>query len=233
MTTSSSYGFNPNLATFIDEAVENAGLSPQEINGDHITSIRRSMGFAFARWANKGHREWKFQQFVHTVTQGESAFNLPKGTIDVQTIILRRQDRDTGLIPASRSDYTLLADKTIQGRPDRYYVDRRRDDQDTVSNVRIVYWPLASNSTDQIVVDLWKQAEDAGTLASTMDMPFRFLDAFQWEVAWRTAIKFNVKKADGLKKLADEAWDSSQEEDRDPAPFVMSVSYSRRHGRRR
>lgn len=233
MTTSATYGFNPDLATFIDEAVENAGLNPSDINGDHIVSIRRSMGFAFAKWANKGHREWKFQQFVHTVTQGESAFNLPKGTIDVQTVILRRQSRDTGLIPASRSDYTLLADKTIQGRPDRYFVDRRRDDQDTVTNVQLVYWPLAQNNTDQIIVDLWKQAEDADALSSTLDLPFRFTDAFQWEIAWRTAVKFNPQKAKELKSLAEEAWGESSEEDRDPAPFVMSVSYSRRHGRRR
>lgn len=233
MTTSATYGFNPNLASFIDEAVENAGLQPQEINGDHILSIRRSMGFAFAKWANKGHREWKFQQLVHTVTDGESAFNLPKGTIDVQTVILRRADRDTGLIPASRSDYTLLADKTIRGRPDRYYVDRRRDDEDTVTNVRIVYWPLASNNTDQIIVDLWKQAEDTGTLAQTLDIPFRFTDALMWEVAWRTAMKFKPERAGGLKTEAESAWDSASEEDRDPGSFVMSVSYSRRFGRRR
>jgi hypothetical protein len=233
MTTSATYGFNPNLASFIDEAVELAGLEPQSINGDHILSIRRSMGFAFSKWASKGHREWKFEQSIHTVTQGEFQFNLPKGTVDLQTVIIRRQDRDTGMIPASRSDYTLLADKTIEGRPDRYFIDRRRDDEDTVSNVRLFYWPRAENNTDQIIVDLWRQVQDPGTMQSTFDMPFRFLDALVFEVAWRTALKFKPDRAANLETQADKAWGVAHDEDRDPAPFVMSVSYSRRHGRRR
>ena len=231
MASTGTFGINPNLAGYVDEACERAGLDLTEITGQHIISIRRSMGFVFSRWASLGHRQWKFSQTTRTPAAiGEVEFDLPEGTIEVQTVVLRRNGVDTEMYSISRSDYLILHDKNLTGRPDRYFVDRRRGDEST-NRVRMFYWLAAENTTDQIVVDLWLQPEDPGVAINTPDLPFRFQDVFAADIAMRVAQKYKPERYQELKVEAKEAWREAHDEDRDTAPLVVSANYSRLHGR--
>ena len=232
MASTGTFGINPNLAQYVDEAVERAGIDMQEIGSQHIISIRRSMGFAFAKWTSLGHRQWKFNQTTRTPAAiGENVFDLPVGTVEVQTVVLRRNGVDTEMYPISRSDYLILHDKDLTGRPDRYFVDRRRDDIAGTNQVQMFYWLAAENVTDQIIVDLWQQPEDPGVATNTPDIPFRFNDCFAAEIAARVAQKYKPERYLDLKAEAKEAWTEAKDEDRDTAPFVISANYSRLHGR--
>lgn len=232
MASSGTFGLNPNLATFVDEGCERAGLDLQEITGQHIVSIRRSMGFIFSRWASLGHRQWKFSQDSHTPAAiGENVFDLPVGTIETQTTVLRRNGVDTEMFSISRSDYLILHDKNLTGRPDRYFVDRRRDDIAGTNQVQMFYWLAAENITDEIITDLWLQPEDPGTAQQTPDIPFRFQEVFAAEIAARIAQKYKPERYQELKILANAEWEVAHDEDRDTAPLIISANYSRWHGR--
>ena len=232
MVSTGTFGVNPNLAMYVDEAAERGGLDLQNITGQHIISIRRSMGFIFSMWANLGHRQWKFEQVTRTPAAiGENVFDLPLGTIEVQTVVLRRNGVDTEMYPISRSDYTILHDKNLTGRPDRYFVDRRRGDISGTNQVRMFYWLAAENTTDQIIADVWKQIEDPGVAINTPDIPFRFHDVFASELAARVAEKYKPEKYDKLAAIAEKKWKQAHDEDRDTGPLIISANYSRRHGR--
>lgn len=230
MASTSTFLFDPNLATMADEAVERAGLNLQEITGEHIISIRRSSGFMLSSWSNRGHRQWTFEQIQHTVTPGEVNFDLPVGTIEVQNAVIRRNGVDTEIYPISREDYLILHDKNLTGRPDRYFIDRRRD-TDGTNQVQVFFWLAGENTTDVIIMNVYKQIQDVGNAQNTLDIPFRFQEAFVSDLAARVALKYNEDKYDKLRVLADDEWTLAHDEDRDTAPFVMSANYSRLHGR--
>jgi hypothetical protein len=230
MASTGTFLFDPNLAVIADEAVERAGLNLQEITGEHIISIRRSAGFQLSSWSNRGHKQWTFEQVTENVTPGQVSFDLPAGTIEVQTAVIRRNGVDTEIYPISREDYLILHDKNLTGRPDRYFVDRRRD-TDGTNRVQVFFWLAGENTTDQIIMNVYKQMQDVGNAQNTLDIPFRYQEAFVSELAARVAVKYNEAKWEALKLLAEEEWMLAQDEDRDTAPFVMSANYSRLHGR--
>ena len=232
MATTGTFITDPNLATYADEAVERAGLDLQEITAQHIISIRRSAGFILSRWSNKGHRQWTFEQIQHTVSPDENTFDLPEGTIDVQTAVLRRNGVDTEMYPISRSDYLILHDKTLTGRPDRYFVDRRRDTPGDNLPPQIFYWLSGENNTDIIIMNVYKQIQDPGNAQNTLDIPFRFQEAFTSDLAARIAQKYKPEKYTDLRIEAEEYWKEADDEDHESAPMVISVNYDRFYGRR-
>lgn len=232
MATAGSYIFDPNLATLADEAFERAGVDPKAIESDHIISFRRSISFAFSRWSNRGMRQWKFQQIVHTTAINENTFDLPVGTIDVQTVILRRGAADTEMYPISRSDYLIIADKTLVGRPDRYFIDKRRDTPGDSVPPQMFYWLSGENLTDQIIANVYLQVEDPGNAQNTLDIPFRFQDAIAQDLAARMAQKFKPERYAEQLAIAEQLFKEAGGEDTESAPMALSVQYGRRYGRR-
>ena len=232
MATTGTFITDPNLAGYADEAVERAGLDLQEIVAQHIISIRRSVGFILSRWSNKGHRQWKFTQTQHTTAVDENVFDLPAGTIDVQTVVLRRNGVDTEMYPISREDYLIIHDKTLKGRPDRYFIDRRRDTPGDSVPMQMFYWLSGENVTDIIIFNSYGQVEDPGNAQNTLDIPFRFQEAFVADLAARVAQKYKPEKYTELRTEAEVYFKEADDEDHDSAPMVLSVNYDRFYGRR-
>lgn len=232
MATTGTYITDPNLAAYADEAVERAGLDLQEIGAQHLISIRRSAGFVLSRWSNKGHRQWTFEQVDHTVAVDENVFDLPEGTIDVQTVVLRRNGVDTEMYPISRSDYLIIHDKTLRGRPDRYFIDRRRDTPGDLVPPQMFYWLSGENTSDRIIANVYKQIQDQGNAQNTLDIPFRFQEAFVSALAARISQKYTPDRYTELRMEAEEFFREAKHEDAESAPMVISVNYDRFYGRR-
>lgn len=232
MASTGTFITDPNLAGYTDEAVERAGLDLQEITGQHLISIRRSIGFVLSRWSNKGHRQWTFEQVVHPTVIDENVFDLPVGTINVQTVVLRRNGVDTEMYPISREDYLIIHDKALKGRPDRYFVDRRVDTPSSVLPVQMFYWLAGENTTDQIILNVWKQIEDPGNPQNTLNVPFRFQEAFVAALAAKIAQKYKPERFLELVTESEVLFKEAGDEDADTAPMVLSVNYDRFYGRR-
>ena len=200
MAVTGTFATDHLVADYTEEAFERAGLSQLTLTQEHTLSIRRSMNFIFSSWATKGAFQWKFVQHTHTPTAiGETQFNLPEGTIGIETMVVRRQGTDTEMYAISRSDYLIIHDKNI---------------------------------TDQLVMDLWVQINDAGSPTNTLDIPFRFQDAFAAELAKRIAQKYNGPRLADLKVEARDAFRDARGDDRDKSPMVLTVNYERTRGRR-
>jgi hypothetical protein len=241
LSTTGTYITDPTIAEYGDEAFERAGVKPGAIGVEHIASLRRSIAFMLSSWSNLGPKQWKFQTLEHIVTQSETIFELPAGLIDVKTVTLMRDQRETEMLPMARSEYRTLHDKTIEGRPVNYFVNRRRntatgsgDPDPGPVRPQLFYWLAAENDTDIIIVEYYVQVEDAGvtSMRGTLDIPFRFHEAFVSDLAARLALKWNEKKYSGLKTIADEEWRKADGEDTEKAPLHISVDYGGRGGRR-
>lgn len=195
----------------MDEAFEQAGISPEVTVTAHIKSFFRSLRLQLnSEWATIGIRQWQIiQAEEHVLSVGETQFNPPAGFLDITEAVLRRPGAlatyaDVEMYPITRSEYTLITNKLIQGRPDRYFVDRQAGVNTVtgLANAMVNYWQAGSNNTDIIVYNYFHQDQDVtDTLSDTLDIPVIAKSAMTAGVAAKMALKFNPAKFPMLQSI--------------------------------
>lgn len=203
MATTGTHNYDPQLAEVIDEAFERGALmDPKDVGAKHIKSFFRSLKIMLnSEWSTIGIRRWMIQQATEPMTVGKGNFRLPIGAIDVVGAILRREGRDTEMYPISRQDYLVIADKAINGHPDRFYIDRQAGNfSTTLSNKMAYIWQRGSNTTDTIVYDYFRQIEDPGAPRNTLQIPAEAMNALNCGMAAYMAEKFKPERFEMLMK---------------------------------
>ena len=190
--------------------------------GYDLKTAKRSMNLLFADWANRGLNQWTIQQVTTTLTQGVSEINVGADTIDILSIVVRRDGTDYGIDRLSRDDYINIPNKTQQSSSSQWFLDR------LISPV-LKLWPVPDNSTDQIIYNRLVRLDDADSATDTLQIPFRFYPALAAGLAYYIAIKKAPDRIQLLKSLYEEEMQRAMDEDRDRASFniVPSLAYSR------
>jgi hypothetical protein len=223
MATSGTRSFTLTTASLIDEAWERCGKKASELTGEIIVSAIRSLNLLFVDWTNEGVREWSVDEQSQTLTEGDAAYDLPAGTIDILSATLKRDDGEVELYRISREDFRLLHNKTTEGRVDRYFVDKQRD-------AKVLHvWPEPENSTDQIVYYRLKRIEDATTYGTeTLDVSSEWLNAMAAGLASRLAEKWAADREVGLVAKARDAFRLARGRGDDAADLTIRARYGRR-----
>ena len=203
MTTSGSRDFNLDVAEVIEEAYERCGLEVR--TGYDAKTARRSMNLMFADWANRGLNLWTVKEANFTVTQGTSSYSLAADVVDVLEVVVRRSSTDFEVQRISRSDYATVPNKTTQGRPSQYYLDRQ------ITPVMYL-WSTPENSTDQVRYYYVRRIEDADTLVNTTDMPFRFFPCMVAGLAYYISMKRAPDRIQMLKTVYEEEFQRAADE---------------------
>jgi hypothetical protein len=156
------------------------------------------------------------------VDSGDADLTLSADTIDILSVVVRRDNTDYGIQRLSRDDYINIPNKTQQARPSQWFLDRQ------ITPV-LKLWPVPENSTDQIVYDRLVRLDDADSPTNTIQIPFRFYPALAAGLAYYIAIKKAPDRIPVLKALYEEEMQRAMDEDRDRASFnvVPSLAYSR------
>ncbi len=188
---------SPDLASVFSESAERAGVSAKALGNDHIESAFRSLALMLnSEWLTLGIRTYQFQEFSFTTVVNTPAIILPVGIMTLSDAILRRSNRDTPINPMSRSEYLEIPDKTQQGRPDRYLVDRQ------YNQVVMTVWRSPENSTDQIFY--WAMVNTALPGDSDLSLQLQtrpeMQEAMHAGLAARLAMKFNPGRYEVLQK---------------------------------
>ena len=157
-----------------------------------------------------------------TLTQGVSDITVGADTIDILSIVVRRDNTDYGIQRLSRDDYINIPNKTQQSRSSQWFLDR------LISPI-LKLWPVPDNSTDQIIYNRLVRLDDADSATNTLQIPFRFYPALAAGLAYYIAIKKAPDRIQLLKALYEEEMQRAMDEDRDRASFnvVPSLAYSR------
>ena len=220
MAVSGSKDFELDVSDYIEEAFERCGKEMR--TGYDLKTAKRSLNLLFADWANRGLNQWTIQQVTTTLTQGVSEINVGADTIDILSIVVRRDGTDYGIDRLSRDDYINIPNKTQQSRSSQWFLDR------LISPV-LKLWPVPDNSTDQIIYNRLVRLDDADSATDTLQIPFRFYPALVAGLAYYIAIKKAPDRIQLLKALYEEEMQRAMDEDRDRASFniVPSLAYSR------
>tara|TARA_R100001377_G_C3192855_1_gene111331 strand:- start:2095 stop:2760 length:666 start_codon:yes stop_codon:yes gene_type:complete len=215
MATSGSRDFNLDVGEIIEEAYERCGLEVR--TGYDAKTARRSMNLMFAEWANRGLNLWTVQSKTISLTQGQGQETLDSDVVDILDIVYRRNGTDFEVQRISRGDYITLPNKTTQGRPSQYYLDRQ-----IVPILNL--WATPDNSTDTLTYFYVRRIEDADTLVNTADLPFRFFPCMVAGLAYYIAMKRSPERLQMLKSVYEEEFQRASDEDEGRTPLKLQPS---------
>jgi len=216
MTTSGSKDFELDVAEYIEEAFERCGLEVR--TGYDLKTAKRSMNLMLAEWANRGLNQWTIKQRTVTLTQGDGDYDVGADVIDILSVVVRRSNTDYALDRISRDSYLSIPNKTTQGRPSQFFLDRQ-----VTPNLKV--WPVPENDTDVIYYDALTRMDDADAQTNTLDMPFRFYPCLAAGLAYYIAMKRAPQRIQLLKAVYEEEFERAMAEDRDRASFNVVPQY--------
>lgn len=216
MTVSGSKNFELDVAEYIEEAFERCGLEVR--TGYDLKTAKRSLNLMLAEWANRGLNQWTIKQRTQTLTQADGEYDLGTDVIDVLSLVVRRDNTDYALTRVSRDTFLSIPNKTTQGRPSQFFLDRQ-----ITPNLKI--WPIPENSTDVIYYDALTRMDDADAQVNTLDMPFRFYPCLAAGLAYYIALKRAPNRLQLLKAVYEEEFERAMTEDRDRASFNVVPQY--------
>ena len=235
-TTSGTYTFDKTFSIdeIIEEAYERIGM--QGVSGNQLRLARRSLNIMFQEWGNRGLHYWEIGNNSLTLVQGQSVYTMYRstsdGTSDATAIygvsdILEASYRnsssvDTPLTKIDRSTYQGLANKTSQGTPSQYFVQRFIDKV----TITLYLTPGASEAGNFINYYYVKRIQDVGSYTNATDIPFRFVPCMASGLAFYLSQKFAPQRTQELKLLyEDELQRALAEDGSSSSTFITPKTY--------
>jgi hypothetical protein len=216
MALSGTSDFELDVAEYIEEAFERCGLEVR--TGYDLKTAKRSLNIMLAEWANRGLNQWTIKQRSFTCSQGDGDVSVSADIIDVLSVVIRRDNTDYALDRVSRDTFLSIPNKTTQGRPSQFFLDRQ-------TNPVLKVWPVPENDTDVIVYDALTRMNDADSQTNTLDMPFRFYPCLAAGLAYYISMKRAPNRVQLLKAAYEEEFERAMTEDRDRSSFNVAPMY--------
>ena len=142
-----------------------------------------------------------------------------QATVDVLEAVVRRSGTDISTSRIGRQDYLTIPDKTTQGRPTQFFIDRQVTPTITV-------WPSPENSTDQLIYYRVRRIEDIDASINNADIPFRFLPCLVAGLSYYLSVKKAPERIGALKDLYEEEFYRAASEDGERVSLRLVPSYS-------
>jgi hypothetical protein len=224
MASTGTFLFHPELAELVDDAFEQAGIDPAKLDPRHLKSAARSAELMMGTWFTKGWTQWRIESATQALAAGVNTFSLPIGGWDIfhAMIAVDGEDAATPLRAISRTDYSALNDKTLTGRPDRFFVDRSGYlGADPRSAVTVYLVPDRAYN-----VQYWyiRRSEDIGNPSNTLDLPWHWGETFTVNLAARLAKKFAPDRFSGLRQEGEIMLREAMTAERELADLTFKVS---------
>ena len=156
---------------------------------------------------------------VSTTIAADPSLADVNATVDILEAVVRRSGSDIGISRISRGAYLDTPDKTNQGRPSQFYIDRQ-------ITPTITLWPSPENSTDQLIYYRVKRIQDADVGVNTPDIPFRFLPCLTAGLSYYMAIKRSPDRIQFLKAIYEEEFQRAASEDSERTGLRLVPSFS-------
>ena len=222
-TTSGTATFEKgfSISDIVEEAYERIGI--QGVSGYQLKGARRSLNIMFQEWANRGLHYWEVGNNSITLVDGQSVYTIYRstadGTSDATAIygvddILEASYRnassvDTPLPKINRSTYQALANKTSEGTPSQYFVQRFIDK----ITITLYLTPGSTEAGNTINYYYVNRIQDAGDYSNDADVPYRFVPCMVAGLAYYLAVKNAPDRIQVLKLLYEDELQRALQED--------------------
>ena len=218
-TTTFEKGFS--ISDIVEEAYERIGI--QGVSGYQLKGARRSLNIMFQEWANRGLHYWEIGNNSITLVDGQATYTMYRstadGTSDATAIygvddILEASYRnssnvDTPLSKINRSTYQGLSNKTSEGTPSQYFVQRFIDRV----TITLYLTPGSSEAGNFLNFYYVSRIQDAGAYTNDVDVPYRFVPCMIAGLSYYLGIKFAPERVQMLKMLYEDELNRALTED--------------------
>jgi len=231
-TTSGTYVFDKNFSIdeIIEEAYERIGMQPTA--GNQMRVARRSLNIMFQEWGNRGLHYWEVANNSITLVDGQATYTMYRssadGTSDATAVygvsdVLEASYRnsssvDTPLTKIDRSTYQGLANKTSEGVPSQYFVQRFVDKV----TITLYLTPGSSEAGNYINYYYVKRIQDVGNYTNATDVPFRFVPCMASGLAFYLSQKYAPQRTQELKLYYEDELARALSEDGSPSSTFIS-----------
>lgn len=230
MTSSATYAFDPAASNLVLSAYGRIGIRATEITAQHMADAENEANLVQVKLSNKQPNLWTDELYTQALTSGTATYALNARLVAIQaayiTTTANSVSTDRIIFPYSTFEYAGLADKTQIGAPTAYWYNRQ-------ATPEISLWPVPdSAATYTLKLRVCRQIQDVNLTAGyTLDMPYRWLDVFVSDLAYRLARIYKPDLEKARKEDAAEAWSNAAFEDQERVPLQFGMSFGGYYGR--
>tara|TARA_R100001440_G_scaffold676_3_gene2140 strand:- start:14288 stop:15016 length:729 start_codon:yes stop_codon:yes gene_type:complete len=208
-TTSGTVIFDKNFSIdeIVEEAYERIGL--QNVSGYQLKTARRSLNILFQEWGNRGLHYWQIANNDITLVDGQAVYTMFRSSADgtsdatavfgvddiLEAVYRNSSNVDTPLTKINRSTYQALSNKTSEGQPTQYYVQRFIDKV----TITLYLTPGSSEAGNKLNYYYVKRIQDVGDYTNATDLPYRFVPCMVSGLAFYLSQKFNPQSTQAMK----------------------------------
>ena len=226
MTTTSTYAFNPAASNLMLTAFGRCGIRRSALTPEHFADAYNEANLIQVLLANKQPNLWTDELYEVELEEGTATYELNARLIAIQAAFITTDNGDdttTDRIvwPYSTFEYAAIPNKEQQAPPTAYWYQRLITPQITV-------WPVPdADETYTLKLRVCRQIQDVSLKGSkTLDLPYRWLDVWVAEMAYRMARIYAPDREDKRKTEAAEAWANAATEDQEQVPLYLAPSLS-------
>ena len=222
-TTSGTTTFDKTFAIdeIIEEAYERIGL--QSVSGNQLRQARRSLNIMFQEWGNRGLHYWEVANNSITLVDGQATYTMYRATGDgtsdatavygvddvLEAVYRNASSVDTPLTKINRSTYQGLSNKTSEGTPSQYFVQRFIDKV----TITLYLTPGSSEAGKTINYYYVKRIQDVGAYTNATDVPYSFVPCMASGLAYYLSQKFKPELTQQMKLLYEDELQRALAED--------------------
>ncbi len=176
MATTGTYAFNDPASGLTALSYGRIGIRTTEITAQHMADATTEWNLLQVELSNHQPNLWRTEVFPITLVAGTATYDLPARMIAIQDLYLSVTSGGTTtdrlLWPLSYMEYDAQANKTQQAPPTSYLANK------TIAPT-ITFWQVPDASADYVAnVRILTQMQDVSLKGgTTLDMPYRYLDA--------------------------------------------------------
>lgn len=235
-TTSGTVIFDKNFSIdeIVEEACERIGIQP--VAGNQLRMARRSLNIMFQEWANRGLHYWQVGNNSITLVDGQATYTMYRATSDgtsdataiygvddvLECVYRNASNVDTPLTKINRSTYQGLSNKTSEGVPSQYFVQRFIDKV----TITLYLTPGSSEAGNTINYYYVKRIQDVGDYTNATDVPYRFVPCMVSGLAFYLSQKLAPQRTQELKLYyEDELQRALAEDGSSSSSFITPKTY--------
>lgn len=221
VNTSKLYDYNPSLGEMILEAFSRIGVRPSEITTQHMYQARHAANMVLSEWSNLQPQLWEVGLQSSPLLQGTATYSVAAETVMILdayiSTSLTGEEQDRYIIPISRTEYASYPNKETQGFPTVYWFDR-------LISPTVTLWPVPDgNGPYELNYYSVRQTQDAVTAGGkTIEIPYRFLDAFAAALAWRLSEKYAPQLETRMFEKMTRSWEIAAKQDTENVNFYIA-----------
>ncbi len=226
MTSSGTYTFNPGAGEIFLAALSMCGIRRTDITTEHLVDATFQANLQMGDLSNRNPNQWALETQSVALVSGAPTYNLATRTVLVAVAYI---ETTAGTVttarvlgPISASEYAAIPNKAQQGFPNAYWVNLL-----TPTPTITLYFTPDSAYTYTLKLQTFRQMQDVNPASGeTIDVPYRFLDAFVTGLAFRLAGIYAPERALGLKQLYDERFGLAAAEDQERVALYITPGIS-------